>query len=283
MENQIENYLENGEVHDGHRSRLRRRMALLGVDSFKNHELLEYLLFHVVPRQDVNELAHMLVNKFGNLKKLFAADMETLMQVEGMSESIAEWIYALGRLSDVWGALNPMDDIILDNYGKMFAYARRVAPDIEKPCCMQLLMDDHGRLLYQRILGNLPNQDQSHNRSLMKEALSDALTMDVHSAALIIFAGKRVSYPSNYDRDFSRAYCRMLNLMGISLMDVVIFGSNCITSLRRLNMISENLKHYPRNSLREGYISSIRPAKLKSRRYQFYSNGRRNYECTESL
>jgi DNA repair protein RadC len=209
--------------------------------------------------------------------------MQSLLQVEGMGETAAEWICTLGRLSAAWGILRVHDPVIIDNYGKMYAYARKAAPEIKKPCCMQLLMDDHGRLIYRHILGDIPCRDEAHSRFLLHEALSDIFAMNVHSAALIIFVGKRVSYPSNFDRKFARDYARLLNLASVTPVDIVILGSTGAVSMRRLNMVPENLKYLKKNSLREKYISSLRPAKLKSAHYRFHTNRRMNYECTESL
>ena len=54
-------------VHDKHRERLRDRYLNEGIDGLRDHEVLELILFYAIPRKDTNELAHKLLNKFGNL------------------------------------------------------------------------------------------------------------------------------------------------------------------------------------------------------------------------
>ena len=76
-------------LHSGHRSRLRKRYAEFGLDSFDEHTVLELLLTYAVPRRDVNELAHRLVNKFGSLGGVFDAPLEELTKTEGVGESTA--------------------------------------------------------------------------------------------------------------------------------------------------------------------------------------------------
>ena len=49
-------------VHDGHRARMKARFVRSGLDNFDDHSVLELLLFYAVPRRDVNELAHALLN-----------------------------------------------------------------------------------------------------------------------------------------------------------------------------------------------------------------------------
>lgn len=44
-------------LHSGHRERLRKRFQEEGLDSFEDHQVLELLLFHVLPRGDTNPIA----------------------------------------------------------------------------------------------------------------------------------------------------------------------------------------------------------------------------------
>ena len=53
-------------VHVGHRDRMRERFLLAGPDGFADHELLEMLLYGVIPRGNTNEIAHRLLDEFGS-------------------------------------------------------------------------------------------------------------------------------------------------------------------------------------------------------------------------
>lgn len=86
-------------VNDGHRQRLRERMLNEGLDGFKDHELLELLLFQSVPRKDTNKLAHSLLTSFGNLYNVLNAQPEELMLVKGVSQVTA---CNLSMLKEVW-------------------------------------------------------------------------------------------------------------------------------------------------------------------------------------
>ena len=76
-------------LNDGHRERLRRRFSKEGLDHFEPHEVLELLLFYVIPRIDVNPIAHRLINRFGSLSRVFEAKYEELLTVEGVGENAA--------------------------------------------------------------------------------------------------------------------------------------------------------------------------------------------------
>ena len=67
-------------THDGHRARMKARFVRCGLDNFDDHSVLELLLFYAVPRRDVNELAHALLDHFGTLDAVFEASFEDMMQ-----------------------------------------------------------------------------------------------------------------------------------------------------------------------------------------------------------
>jgi len=81
-----------GNVHEGHRDRMRDKFLKSGLDSMASHEVLEFLLFHSVPRQDTNEIAHNLMKTFGSLPAVLDAPYEELIKVDGVSKVTATFI-----------------------------------------------------------------------------------------------------------------------------------------------------------------------------------------------
>ena len=73
-------------LHQGHRSRLRERFAIAGLESFADHEVLELILSYARPRIDTNQLAHRLLNTFGSLSAVLHAEKEELCKVSGIGE-----------------------------------------------------------------------------------------------------------------------------------------------------------------------------------------------------
>lgn len=86
----------NESIHTGHRARLRRRYLEEGLDTFNEINALELLLFYCVPRRDTNELAHKLINYFGNYTNVLSAPIHELMKVEGVTEHIATYLSIQG-------------------------------------------------------------------------------------------------------------------------------------------------------------------------------------------
>ena len=51
------------ETHGGHRARLRQKVRDQGLEALAPHEIMEFLLYYAIPRQDVNALADVIMYK----------------------------------------------------------------------------------------------------------------------------------------------------------------------------------------------------------------------------
>lgn len=87
-----------GGVHAGHRHRMRQRFLASGLEGFQEHEILELLLFYAVPRRDVNTMAHMLIQRFGNLSAVLDAPEEELCAIPGVGPRVANFLRLIPQL-----------------------------------------------------------------------------------------------------------------------------------------------------------------------------------------
>ena len=79
-------------IHKGHRERLKKRFLEEGLDSFTDIQVLELLLFYVIPRRDTNPIAHALLNRFGSLTQVLEAPVEELKKVDGIGPEAAAFL-----------------------------------------------------------------------------------------------------------------------------------------------------------------------------------------------
>ena len=85
-------------IHNGHRERIREQYISHGAEAFLDHQFLELLLTYAIPRRDTNELAHLLLERFGSLEGVVTAEIAQLMLVEGVGESAAVFLRMQGDL-----------------------------------------------------------------------------------------------------------------------------------------------------------------------------------------
>ncbi len=91
--NIVREKIKRGETydHDGHRQRVVSRF-LNYPTSFKDHELLELILFNAMPRVNTNPIAHKLMTRFSCIRNIFNAAPQELMEVEGVTESMVAYL-----------------------------------------------------------------------------------------------------------------------------------------------------------------------------------------------
>lgn len=89
----------DGLLHVGHRQRVRERYLAEGLDAFRDHEVLELLLFYCIPKRDVNPAAHAILREFGSLSCLFEADPRDIVRRCGVSLSTGILLTLAGPLT----------------------------------------------------------------------------------------------------------------------------------------------------------------------------------------
>lgn len=79
-------------IHDGHRERLTDLILNAGIDNVSEIQAVESFLTFILPRGDVNPLAHRLLEKYENFGNIIEANISDLVQVKGLNERSAKKI-----------------------------------------------------------------------------------------------------------------------------------------------------------------------------------------------
>ena len=75
--------------NSGHRSRLRQRFLMGGLDSFLDYEIVELLLTLGTPRKDCKAIAKEAIKKFGGLREVLDAPLTELQEMNGIGPNNA--------------------------------------------------------------------------------------------------------------------------------------------------------------------------------------------------
>lgn len=82
--------------HSGHRKRMRTALLEKGGEKFTDAEVLEMLLYYIIPRIDTRKYAEALIEKFGSLEAVLNADSNELSKIPGAKDG-AEVLFTLIR------------------------------------------------------------------------------------------------------------------------------------------------------------------------------------------
>lgn len=88
---------KSGGIHEGHRQRMKERFLSGGLDSFSDHEIVEFLLFYALPYRNTNDLAHRLVAQFGGWTQVLDAHYDDLLAVPGVTPHVATLLNLAGQ------------------------------------------------------------------------------------------------------------------------------------------------------------------------------------------
>lgn len=218
----------------GHRSRLRDRLLENGGETLLDHELVEYLLALAIPRRDTKPLAKQLIQHFGSLPALFAADAESLTHQSGMGETSAAAIKivqaaALRMLSE------PVrEQPILASWQSLLDYLRADMAHLTIERVRVLYLNSKNMLIRDEIAseGSL-DQAAIYVREIIRRSI------DLGAAAIILVHNHPSgdSAPSRQDIQMTREIADVGKRLGISVHDHVIVGKNGVSSMRSAGLI----------------------------------------------
>ena len=84
----------------GHRERVRKRFLENGFNGLEDYEILELLLFYVIPRKDTKAIAKELIKKFKTLANVLKADTLELKTINGLGDVAITFLKMMGALPE---------------------------------------------------------------------------------------------------------------------------------------------------------------------------------------
>lgn len=134
--------------HAGHRKRVREKFLKEQIfDGYPDHNILEMLLFHSIPRADTNELAHRLIDTFGSLNGVFDAPYSALTSVDGVGEQTAVLLKLVPALVKKYLEGNVSGKKYINTTEDAVEYIRPHFATLKKEELMMVCMNNSGKIL----------------------------------------------------------------------------------------------------------------------------------------
>jgi DNA repair protein RadC len=221
-------------LHKGHRNRMFERF-LKNSDSIQDHELLELILFGVLPRIDTNPIAHRLLNFFGSLDAVFSASPKALASVGGVGEKCAAHLFAMGKVVNrVLESRQFKKNYKFDSFDKI---KNKVIDDFEgvfEELFKIYLLDDKFNLLTTLVFSN----KKMFSVEIDPRVLANVIA--IHKPKQLIIAHNHPSgqvLPSKEDDYASKKAQVLCSLHGVTLLDHVIVSGKKAYSYYRENRL----------------------------------------------
>ncbi|MBR5157174.1 MAG: DNA repair protein RadC [Clostridia bacterium] len=221
-------------THDGHRQRMKSRYMKEGLDSFAPHEVLELLLYYAIPRRDINELAHRLINHFGSVANVLDADVEDLKQVDGIGENAAVLLNLIPSLSRVYTSSKWDRNTSLLSTKAIGEYAVSMYVGKKNEEFGIICLDSNRRIHYSGIIiKGTVNQTEAYPRVVVSEVLK-------HNAVNVVLVHNHPSgslIPSPSDREATKNIVTALEAIDVHVIDHIIVAGDRFNSMSNLDML----------------------------------------------
>lgn len=214
-------------LHDGHRKRLKERFLKNGLDSFSEHEILELLLYYCVPRYDLNETAHRLIDQFGSFLQVINAPEKELLKVEGVGQSIAYYIRLLREMNRYLNICEAKSKPQMESPNDCCEYLVNFFMGIHNEVVYLLCLDAKGEVIDCYLVSE--GTVNSANISIRK-ILDVAISCNASSAVLAHNHPGGFAVPSKEDRYTTMRIAKALYLADIILTDhIIVAGKDYIS------------------------------------------------------
>ena len=226
-------------VHDGHRERTKKRFTQHGLDNFNDIGVLELLLFYAMPRQDVNPLAHALLDSFGSLSAVFDAPLDELMRVPGVGESTAALIKLIPQTARRYLISRAGASEILNTSAKAGEYLIPYFFSERDEAVFLVCLDAKCKVLGCKLMfrGDV-NTAGVNVRKIVEAAL-------LYNATNVILAHNHtdgIALPSIEDKETTRKLAAALRAVDITLQDHIIVADDDYVSLADNGFFAEDMR-----------------------------------------
>jgi len=221
-------------IHENHRQRMLDMIFKSGLENVNNIVALEFILTLVIPRKDINPLAHKLIYEFGNLSAVLDADYERLKVFPGLGERSAKLLVLFPQIFYRYKFEKQANKKHLKNLGDILdfyvaLYENKSIEEFYITC-----LDFKNRILTNKKLA----QGNVNSLHIDKKELTSLLINSKASKVIVSHCHPDgPCQPSCEDINSTKIIIEVLNLLGIDFVDHIIVGTDGCYSFNRLEKI----------------------------------------------
>ena len=220
----------------GHRQRLRDKFLLNMGEDLADYELLELVLFYLIPRKDVKPISKDLIKKFGSFSKVINANISDLILVDGIQETTAIGLKLLksSNIRLLKQDIENKEDILINSFDVLIDYCRATIASEGSEITRVLFLDSKNKLIKDEVQNKgTINQTAIYAREVVKRAL------DLGSSAIILTHNHPSGdvTPSKNDVDITKKIFEACRAFDIILHDHIVISKNNYYSFKEMGKL----------------------------------------------
>lgn len=218
----------------GHRERLRNRFRDGGETALADYEILELLLFRLIPRRDTKPIAKALIARFQTLAGVLGAQPALLQEVKGVGETVALDLKLIAHVAQRMLKSELREKHVLSSWSSVIDYCHAAMAYEATEQFRILFLDKRNVLIADEIQGR---GTIDHTPVYPREVVKRALELSATAIILVHNHPSGDPTPSRADIDMTRTIVDTAKPLGITVHDHIIIGKDGHASLRGLRLI----------------------------------------------
>ncbi|MCI9865685.1 DNA repair protein RadC [Rhizobium skierniewicense] len=218
----------------GHRERLRAKYRDHGDAALADYELLELLLFRLIPRRDTKPIAKALITRFGTFGGVLGAPIPLLLEVKGVGEAVALDLKLIASVSQRMLKSEIRNKQVLGSWSSVIDYCHAVMAHEAREQFRILFLDKRNVLIADEVQGQ---GTVDHTPVYPREVVRRALELSSTAIILVHNHPSGDPTPSRADIDMTKTIIDTAKPLGISVHDHIIIGKDGHVSFKGLRLI----------------------------------------------
>lgn len=220
--------------YHGHRERLRDRFNEAGADALADYELLELLLFRVIPRADTKALAKALIARFGDFSAVLAADPARIAEVEGAGAAVAFDLKTIQAALDRANRIEAKRRPVVTSWSALQTYVKTSLQHETREQFRVLFLDRKNQIIRDEVMNE---GTIDHAPVYPREVARRALELAAANLILIHNHPSGDPTPSAADLAVTREIVAAAKAIGVTVHDHVVVGRHGVASFKALGFL----------------------------------------------
>lgn len=220
--------------YHGHRDRLRTRYRDHGDTALADYEILELLLFRLIPRRDTKPIAKALLERFGTLAGVFGASPALLQEVKGIGEAVAFDLKLISTVAHRTLKSELKGKQVLASWSSVIDYCHAAMAHETREQFRILFLDKRNALIADEVQ---QTGTVDHTPVYPREVVKRALELSATALILVHNHPSGDPTPSRADIEMTKMIIDTAKPLGITVHDHIIIGKDGHASLKGLRLI----------------------------------------------
>jgi len=218
----------------GHRERLRERFMSGGGSALADYELLELLLFRILPRRDTKPIAKAMLARFGSFSEALGAPAHLLEEIDGLGPTAIAHLKVVLAAAQRIGKDAVHEKPLMASWKQVIDYCKAQMAYEAKEQFRILFLDKKNRLIADEVqqVGTV-----DHTPVYPREVIKRALELSATALILVHNHPSGDPQPSSADVQMTRQIADIATPLGISVHDHIIIGKNGHASLKGMKLM----------------------------------------------